>query len=65
MNASCSIPNSCLGKCTYILVNFIGMWLSLVEHLIWDEGVVGSSPIIPICRITPVLSLDRYLAYKG
>ena len=24
------------------------MWLSLVEHLVWDQGVAGSSPVIPI-----------------
>jgi hypothetical protein len=26
---------------------FIGMWLSLVEHLVWDQGVAGSNPVIP------------------
>ncbi len=25
----------------------IGDWLSLVEHLIWDQGVIGSNPISP------------------
>jgi hypothetical protein len=25
----------------------IGVWLSLVEHLVRDEGVVGSNPITP------------------
>ena len=23
------------------------MWLSLVEHLVWDQGVAGSNPVIP------------------
>ena len=27
---------------------FSGMWRSLVAHLIWDQGVAGSSPVIPI-----------------
>ena len=26
----------------------IGMWLRLVEHLVWDQGVAGSNPVIPI-----------------
>src|SRR5690625_2646873 len=26
-----------------------GKWLSLVEHLVWDQGVAGSSPVFPIC----------------
>jgi hypothetical protein len=25
----------------------VGVWLSLVEHLVRDEGVVGSNPITP------------------
>ena len=25
----------------------IGMWRSLVSHLIWDQGSAGSSPVIP------------------
>lgn len=24
-----------------------GMWRSLVAHLIWDQGVAGSIPVIP------------------
>lgn len=23
------------------------MWLSLVEHLVWDQDVAGSNPVIP------------------
>lgn len=23
------------------------MWLSLVEHLLWEQGVAGSNPVIP------------------
>ena len=37
----------------------------MVEHLIWDEGVVGSSPIIPICRITPVFVFGQILSLQG
>ena len=25
----------------------IGMWLSLVEYLFWEQGVTGSNPVIP------------------
>ena len=28
----------------------IGMWLSLVEYLVRDEGAAGSNPVIPIKR---------------
>jgi hypothetical protein len=27
----------------------IGAWLSLVEHLVRDQGVGGSNPLAPIC----------------
>lgn len=27
------------------------MWLSLVEHLIWDQGGAGSNPVTPIALI--------------
>ena len=26
---------------------FIGMWLSLVERLVWDQDAAGSNPVIP------------------
>ena len=25
----------------------VGVWLSLVEHLVWDQGVAGSNPVTP------------------
>ena len=30
--------------------DFIGIWRSLVAHLVWDQGVVGSNPAIPIAE---------------
>lgn len=29
------------------------MWLSLVEHLIWVQGVAGSNLVIPIEKVFP------------
>ena len=26
---------------------FIGKWLNLAEHLVWDQGVAGSNPVFP------------------
>ena len=36
------------GRCaiTYKLRS-IGAWRSLVAHLVWDQGVVGSNPTVP------------------
>ena len=28
-----------------------GAWLSLVEHLAWDQGVAGSNPAAPTIKI--------------
>ena len=30
-----------------IRTKFIGMWLSLVERLVWDQDAAGSNPVIP------------------
>ena len=32
------------------------MWLSLVEYLVWDQGVAGSNPV------TPIFYYDRFNA---
>lgn len=29
------------------MASSFGMWLSLVEHLVRDQGVAGSNPVIP------------------
>ena len=35
--------------------SYIRMWLSLVEHVIWDHGVAGSNPVIRtiVCNALP------------
>ena len=38
----------CLGSNPSLATN--GMWLSLVEHLLWEQGVAGSNPAIPTIR---------------
>jgi hypothetical protein len=30
----------------------IGKWLSLVEYLVWDQGVAGSNPVFPTIYLT-------------
>ena len=41
-------------------VHISGMWLSLVEHLVWDQGVAGSNPVFPIYNlIVIVVSFSR------
>ena len=39
----------------------IGAWLSLVEHLVRDQGVGGSNPLAPIFvfNLVPRISLFR------
>ena len=39
----------------------IGAWLSLVEHLAWDQGVAGSNPAAP--TIASVAQSDRATAF--
>jgi hypothetical protein len=35
----------------------VGVWLSLVEHLVRDEGVAGSNPATPtICATKALIS---------
>ena len=39
-------PKGC-GFNSYRAHHYIGMWLNLVEHLVWDQVVAGSNPVIP------------------
>jgi hypothetical protein len=33
------------------------MWLNLVEHLLWEQGVAGSNPVIPIKKLDILLKV--------
>src|SRR5438105_1008479 len=35
------------GRAGYIRIAVVGAWLSLVEHLVRDQGVGGSNPLAP------------------
>ena len=35
----------------------VGVWLSLVEHLVRDEGVAGSNPATPTSPYSPDIPL--------
>ena len=48
---SCSEQGSVRSLETYRTFNTFGIQLSLVEHLLWEQGVVGSNPTIPILEI--------------
>ena len=45
-------PNACRASALGLYDAKVGVWLSLVEHLVRDEGVVGSNPITPTTRFT-------------
>ena len=36
-----------------------GKWLSLVEHLVWDQGVAGSNPVFPTSKNRGLSSAGR------
>jgi hypothetical protein len=43
-----AVESGALQKCSKIQgLTFVGEWLSLVEHLVRDQGVGGSNPLSP------------------
>ena len=45
----------------YALQTKFGEWLSLVEHLVRDQGVGGSNPLSPtILRINHLQTISQY-----
>ena len=41
----------------------IGEWLSLVEHLVRDQGVGGSNPLSPTIYLAQLVELSRASGY--
>ena len=46
-SAMLSERDACRTRRAELYTRLVGVWLSLVEHLVRDEGVVGSNPITP------------------
>ena len=51
---------SCWARQKLKILFFLGMQLSLVEYLIWDQGVAGSNPVIPTIKF---IYLARQLSW--
>ena len=43
----------------------VGEWLSLVEHLVRDQGVGGSNPLSPTIYFNPVIELADFPALNS
>src|ERR1700692_4223163 len=41
----------------FVIQSSVGEWLSLVEHLVRDQGVGGSNPLSPTNYFNPVIEL--------
>ncbi len=41
------------------------MWLSLVEHLVRDEGVGGSNPLIPTSKSLEIIRFSLKIRFKN
>ena len=39
--------------------DLVGAWLSLVEHLVRDQGVGGSNPLAPTIKISGLQAFER------
>src|SRR5438128_233302 len=51
-----------LGPAVSVRVPPVGEWLSLVEHLVRDQGVGGSNPLSPT-NLFPIASLSWRASY--
>ncbi len=51
--------------CKPVRSRFVGVWRSLVAHLLWEQGVGGSNPSTPtsLQTVAPVAQPDRATAF--
>ena len=47
-----------------VILPFVGEWLSLVEHLVRDQGVGGSNPLSPTNYLNPIIELANFQFLK-
>src|SRR6266478_546593 len=43
-----------------VIQSSVGEWLSLVEHLVRDQGVGGSNPLSPTNYLNPIIELASF-----
>ena len=43
-----------------VIPPYVGEWLSLVEHLVRDQGVGGSNPLSPTNYLNPIIELASF-----
>ena len=54
------VPPEILGGYNRFYFRHVGEWLSLVEHLVRDQGVGGSNPLSPTNYFNPVIELASF-----
>src|SRR6266403_1711555 len=47
-----------------VIQSSVGEWLSLVEHLVRDQGVGGSNPLSPTNYLNPIIELANFQFLK-
>ena len=63
---NCVIPRSAGARVSFLSAQtheFVGEWLSLVEHLVRDQVVGGSNPLSPTNLLKPLRQLQAELCW--
>ena len=50
----CLSSSRCFVRVVAVTQSSVGEWLSLVEHLVRDQGVGGSNPLSPTNKLIPI-----------